>query len=79
MYGQVLLRLYYWITVWLRLEGASAGYLVQPPLLKKGHLEPGSQDCVQMGFDCLRGWRLHNVSGQHVAVLSQVCLLEQII
>lgn len=35
---------------WLRLEGTSGGHLVQPPLLKQGHLEWAAQGCVQLGF-----------------------------
>jgi len=38
-------------------------------LLKKGHLKPVAQDHVQMAFEYLQGWRLHNISGQPVPVL----------
>ena len=40
------------------------------PLLKQGHVEGVAQDCVQMAFEYLQGWRLHNLSGQPVPVLS---------
>jgi len=32
-------------------------------LLKQGHLKPVAQDCVQVAFEYLQGWRLHNLSG----------------
>uniref|UniRef100_A0A8B9Q4U4 Transmembrane protein 19 n=1 Tax=Apteryx owenii TaxID=8824 RepID=A0A8B9Q4U4_APTOW len=38
-------------------------------LLKQGHLEHVAQDPVQVGFEYLQGWRLHNLSGQPVPVL----------
>jgi len=40
------------------------------PLLKQGHLELVAQDHVQVAFDCLQEWRLHNLSGQPVAVFT---------
>jgi len=54
---------------WLRLEGTSGGDLGQRPLLKQGHLDPVAQVCVQMAFEHLQGWRLHNLSGRPVPVL----------
>ena len=39
-------------------------------LLQQGHLEPLSQDHVQMAFEYLQGQRLHNLSGQPVPELS---------
>ena len=39
------------------------------PVLKQGHLEQVAQDCIQMAFQYLQGWRLHNLSGQPVPVL----------
>ena len=44
--------------------------MVQPPLLKQGHPEPVAQDYVQMAVEYLQGWRLHNLSGQPIALLS---------
>jgi len=38
-------------------------------LLKQDHQEPGAQDHVQMAFECLQGGRLHNLSGQPLAIL----------
>lgn len=35
-----------------------------PHLLKQPHLELLAQVCVQMAFEHLQGWRLHNLSGQ---------------
>jgi len=40
------------------------------PLLKQGHLQPVVQDCIQITFDYLQGWRLHNLPGQPVPLLS---------
>ena len=40
------------------------------PLLKQGHLELVAQDHVQTVFEYLQGWRLHNLSGKPVPVLS---------
>ena len=40
------------------------------PLLKKGYLKLVAQDHVQMSFEYLQGWRLRNLSGQAVQVLS---------
>ena len=40
------------------------------PLLKQGHLEMVAQDHAQMAFEYLQGWRLHNLTGQPVPVLS---------
>jgi len=56
-------------TGWLRVEGASGGYLVQPSLLNQGHLQLVAQDSVCMAFKHLQGWRLHSHSGQPVPVL----------
>ena len=39
-------------------------------LLKQGHLKLVAQDHVQMDFEDLQGWRLHNLSGQPVLMLS---------
>lgn len=39
-------------------------------LLKQAHVEPVAQDHVQLSFDYLQGWRLHNFSGQSVLVSS---------
>ena len=38
-------------------------------LLKQGHLKKAAQDHVQIAFEYLQGWRLHNLSGQPVPVL----------
>ena len=38
------------------------------PLLKVGQTEQVTQDHVQMGFECLQGWRLCILSGQPVPV-----------
>ena len=32
------------------------------PLLKQGQLEQRAQICVQLRFDCVHRWRLHNIS-----------------
>ncbi|KAK4826745.1 hypothetical protein QYF61_010998 [Mycteria americana] len=40
------------------------------PLLKQGHLDLLAQDYVQPPFEYVQGWRLHNLSGQPVPVLS---------
>ena len=39
-------------------------------LLKQGHLDQAAQDCVSTAFEYLQGWKLHNLSGQPVSVLS---------
>ena len=39
-------------------------------LLKQGHLQLVAQDHVQTAFEYLQGWRIHNLSGQPVPVLS---------
>ncbi|XP_074958280.1 A-type potassium channel modulatory protein KCNIP1 isoform X1 [Phalacrocorax aristotelis] len=39
------------------------------PLLEQAHLEQGAQEHIQVGFDCLQGRRLHNLSGQPVPLL----------
>ena len=39
------------------------------PLLKQGHLGQVASDHVQIAFEYLQGWRLHNLSGQPVPVL----------
>jgi len=39
-------------------------------LLKQGHLEPVAQDHIQMAFEYLQGWKLHNPLGQPVPVFS---------
>ena len=57
-------------TKWLRLTGTSGGRLVYHlPLLKQGLLQLVAQEHVQMAFEHLQGWRLHNLSGQPVPVL----------
>jgi len=38
-------------------------------LLKQGHLEQVAHDHVQMAFEYLQRWRLHNLSEQPVPVL----------
>ena len=38
----------------LRLEGTSGGHIVQPALLKQGHLELVAQDHVQTAFEYLQ-------------------------
>ena len=52
------------VTEGLRWEGTSGGHLVQPPLLKQGHLQPVDQDRVQTACEYLQGWRLYSLSGQ---------------
>lgn len=42
------------------------------PLLKQGHLDQVAQDHVQAAFEHLQAWRLHNLPGQAVPVLSHV-------
>ena len=41
----------------------------QHRLLKQDHLQPISQDHVQMAFEYLQGWRHHNFFGQPLPVL----------
>lgn len=48
------------ITEWLWLEGTSGDNLSPPFLLKQGNLEHNAQNCVQMSFEYLQGWRSHN-------------------
>lgn len=38
------------------------------PLLKQGQLEQVAQDHIQMGFECLHWWRMHNLSVQSIPV-----------
>lgn len=51
----------------LRLKGPLA---VSHPtlLLKQGHLEHPAQDCVQVAFTFLKGWRFHEFPRQPVPV-----------
>lgn len=37
----------YKITEFLRLEGTSGDHLLKPPLLRQGHLEQVTEECVQ--------------------------------
>ena len=39
------------------------------PLLDKVHPEQGTQERIQVDFECLQGRRLHNLSGQPVPLL----------
>ena len=43
--------------------------LVQPPA-EQGQMEQVGLGCVQSGFQYLQEWRLHNLSGQPVPLLS---------
>lgn len=52
------------VTEWLRLQWISGDHLSSLPLLKQTYLEPAVQNCVQMTFEHLQGWRPHNLSGQ---------------
>jgi len=52
------------------LEGTSGGHLLQPA--KAALPKAGCQIRVQMAFEYLQGWRLHNLSGQPMPVLSQL-------
>lgn len=56
----------------LRLKRNSGG---PAPLLEQGPAEPAAQNYVQMAFQYLLGWRLHDPSGQPVPVLSQFTAL----
>jgi len=60
---------------WVMLEGTSEDHLVHHhlPCSKQGQLLQVAQDHDQLGFDCLQGWRLHNLSGQPVPVFSHPC------
>lgn len=49
------------IVEWLRVEGTFEHLVVQAPCL-----EQVAQDLVQSGFEYVCGWRLCNISGQHV-------------
>lgn len=51
------------ITGWLKLEGISE-------IPKQGQAKHVVWDHVQTTFECLQGWRLHNLPGQSVPVLS---------
>lgn len=33
------------------------------PVLEDGHWVQVAQGCVQLGFEYMQGWRLHNLSG----------------
>ena len=52
------------------LEGASGGHLVQPPCSSKATYSLLAQNHVQTAFEHLQGWRLDNLPGQPVPVLS---------
>jgi len=52
------------ITEWLRLEGTSGDHLIWCPCSKQGQLEQVAQSHVQLGFEYLQGWGLHNISQQ---------------
>lgn len=54
-YGQI-------ITESLSLEGTSGCHLVQLSFTDEGQLEQVAQKCVQLGFECLQGWRIYNFS-----------------
>lgn len=56
------------ITELIGLEGTSGDHPFQPPA-RQGHLEPMTQECLQVGFECLQNGRLHNLPGQPVPVL----------
>lgn len=43
---------------WLRWEGSSRGHLAQLAVIKQGHPQLVTQDCVQTAFEYLPGWRL---------------------
>lgn len=55
------------ITQCLRLKGPLE-FSHPTLLLTQGHLEQPAQDCVQVAFTSLQGWRLHQLSGQPVPV-----------
>jgi len=55
---------------WLRLEGISGGHLVQPLPAQARLPRANCQDCVQMTFEYLQGWKLHNLLGQLVPMPS---------
>jgi len=40
------------------------------PLLRQSHLEPVAPENVQMAFEYLQRWRLHNLPGPPMPVLS---------
>jgi len=43
--------------------------ILSNPLTQAGPPRAGCQGCVQMAFEYLQGWRLHNLPGQPVPVL----------
>ena len=43
--------------------------ILSNPLLEQPLLEQGAQDCVQTGFECPQGRRLHSLPGQPVPLL----------
>lgn len=52
------------VTEWVRLEGATVGYLLQSLWLCRVILEHLAQNCVQKILDCLQWGRHHNLSGK---------------
>lgn len=43
---------------------------MQPPCSKHSQLKLVVQSCVQLGFEYLKGWTLHSLSGKLVPVLN---------
>lgn len=58
------------ITEYLGWNKTSGDHLVQSCLAEQGQLEEVVQDCLQVCFEHLQGWRLHCLSGQHVPVFA---------
>lgn len=53
--------------------GYSGDHWSSLSLLKQRHVEPVVQNCVQMTFEYLQRWRLHNLSGQSQTVTVLGC------
>ena len=56
------------VAKWLRLEGTSGDCLVQPPSQSRIIYSRFPWNCVQLGFEYLKGWRLQNHSMQFGSV-----------
>lgn len=55
------------------LSGTSGDHLLRSTWSKQDQLEQITHSCVQLGFDCLQGWRqvVDNLTGQLGSVFDQ--------